>query len=49
MAYLSPGISGTLTKNVQMYAFVQVPVYSHLQGYQLFPGWTGTVGISIKL
>ena len=49
VAYLSPGISGSLTKNVQMYAFVQVPVYSHLQGYQLFPGWTGTVGISMKL
>lgn len=49
VAYLSPGISGSLSKNVQLYAFVQVPVYSHLQGYQLFPGWTGTVGISMEL
>lgn len=49
VAYLSPGISGSLSKNLQVYAFVQVPVYSHLQGYQLFPGWTGTVGISMKL
>ncbi|HUA81893.1 MAG TPA: transporter, partial [Dyella sp.] len=49
VAYLSPGISGSLTKNLQAYAFVQVPIYSHLQGYQLFPGWTGTVGISMKL
>lgn len=49
VAYLSPGISGSLSKNVQAYAFVQVPIYSHLQGYQLFPGWTGTVGISLAL
>jgi hypothetical protein len=49
IAYLSPGLSGSLSKNIQLYAFVQVPVYSHLQGYQLFPGWTGTVGISMQL
>jgi hypothetical protein len=49
VAYLSPGISGSLSDKLQLYAFVQVPVYSHLQGYQLFPGWTGTVGISMKL
>lgn len=49
VAYLSPGISGSLSENLQVYAFVQVPVYSHLQGYQLFPRWTGTVGISMKL
>lgn len=49
VVYLSPGISASLSSNVQMYAFVQVPVYSHLDGYQLFPHWTGTVGISMKL
>lgn len=47
--YLSPGISGSLTPRLQLYAFVQVPVYSHLAGYQLFPKWTGTVGISMKI
>lgn len=49
VAYLSPGISASLTRNLQFYAFVQVPVYSHLQGYQLFPHWTGTVGLSMQL
>jgi hypothetical protein len=49
VAYLSPGISASLTKKLQLYAFVQVPVYSHLAGYQLFPGWTGTVGVSMAL
>jgi hypothetical protein len=48
VAYVSPGIGASLTKNLQFYAFVQVPVYSHLQGYQLFPRWTGTVGLSAQ-
>lgn len=47
--YLSPGISASLSKQLQVYAFVQVPLYSRLQGYQVFPGWTGTVGVSMKL
>ena len=49
VAYLSPGLSASLSKNVQLYAFVQLPVYSHLAGYQLFPKWTGTVGVSMAL
>jgi len=49
VAYLSPGISVTLARNVQAYVFVQLPVYSHLSGYQLFPHWTGTVGVSMAL
>lgn len=49
VAYLSPGISVTLARNIQAYAFVQLPVYSHLSGYQLFPHWTGTVGLSMAL
>ncbi|MGH8042405.1 MAG: transporter [Rudaea sp.] len=46
VAYLSPGIGTTLFNSYQFYAFVQVPVYSHLDGYQLFPRWTASVGIS---
>ena len=46
VAYLSPGISGSLTRHLQAYAFVQVPIYRHLQGYQLFPHWTATAGMS---
>ncbi len=49
VAYLSPGISVTLAGHVQAYAFVQVPVYSRLSGYQLFPHWTGTLGVSMAL
>lgn len=43
--YLSPGVSASIMKNTQMYAFVQLPIYSQLSGYQLFPRWTATLGI----
>jgi Putative MetA-pathway of phenol degradation len=44
--YISPGVTASVMTNLQVYAFVQVPVYSNLDGYQLFPRWTGTVGVS---
>ena len=44
--YLSPGMTVSLRSNLQLYGFVQLPAYSNLQGYQLFPRWTASVGIS---
>ncbi|MGA9340984.1 MAG: transporter [Rhodanobacteraceae bacterium] len=49
IAYLGGGISASLRQNLQIYGFVQVPVYSHLDGYQLFPRWIATLGISMAL
>jgi hypothetical protein len=49
VAYLSPGLSVTVHQSLQLYALLQVPVYSNLDGYQLFPHWTGTVGLSYAL
>ena len=46
VAYLSPGVSMQALKNTQVYAFLQVPIYSNLSGYQLFPKYTASVGIS---
>jgi len=46
VAYLSPGIGASVLHNLQVFAFVQVPVYSRLTGYQLFPRWTATAGVS---
>ncbi len=46
VAYLSPGITVSVLKNLQLYGFIQVPVYSKLDGYQMFPRWTATVGVS---
>jgi hypothetical protein len=45
VAYLSPGVSAMVTNQVHVYGFVQLPLYSNLDGYQLFPHWTATVGL----
>lgn len=46
VAFLSPGITVALPHNAQAYGFVQLPVYSRLDGYQLFPRWTASAGVS---
>ena len=46
VAYLSPGVTALVASGLYAYAVVQVPAYSSLSGYQLFPHWTGTVGVS---
>jgi len=45
-AYLSPGVSVSILKEVQIYGFAQLPIYSKLEGYQLFPHVTGSVGLA---
>jgi len=49
VAYVSPGLSAKVVSNLHVYGFVQVPVYSNLYGYQLFPRWTASVGASYDL
>jgi hypothetical protein len=44
--YLSPGLTARLLPRLQGYAFAQLPVYSNLDGYQLFPRFTVSVGLS---
>jgi hypothetical protein len=46
VVYLSPGVSVGVMKSLQIYGFLQLPVYSKLDGYQLFPRWTATAGLS---
>ncbi len=46
VAYLSPGLSLQVRHRLQLYGVLQVPVYSNLSGYQLFPRWTATAGLS---
>jgi hypothetical protein len=46
VAYLSPGLTVQVVHRLQLYGLLQVPVYSNLGGYQLFPHWTGTIGFS---
>jgi len=44
--YLSPGVTGTLGDHWQAFGFVQLPVTSHLVGYQLAPRWAASAGLS---
>lgn len=46
VVYLSPGLTVNVLQNTQIYGFVQLPVYSRLEGFQLAPRWTATVGVS---
>ena len=49
VAYISPGLTAQLVPELYVYGFVQVPVASNLDGYQLFPRWTASVGMSYAL
>lgn len=44
--YVSPGVTVSLGENLKGYVFVQIPVYLDVNGYQLVPSWTGSVGIN---
>ena len=44
VAYVSPGVTVKALGPLHLFAFVQVPVYSNLDGYQVFPRWTASVG-----
>ena len=46
VAYVSPGLTAELTARVHAFAFAQLPVYSNLYGFQLFPRWTASAGVS---
>jgi hypothetical protein len=42
--YLSPGVTVAVTEKVKVYGFIQVPIYQNLNGYQLAPKFTVSVG-----
>lgn len=42
--YLSPGVSIAITEKIKAYAFIQLPAYQNLNGYQLAPKYTLSVG-----
>jgi hypothetical protein len=49
VAYISPGLTVQVVHKLHAYGVLQVPVYSNLDGYQLFPRWTVTAGLSYAL
>jgi hypothetical protein len=46
--YVSPGASWNLTKQLQLYGFVQLPVYQKVNGVQLTADYALAVGISTR-
>lgn len=46
--FLSPGLSYVLTKNLQLYGFVQLPLYQYVNGVQLTADWALVAGVSTR-
>jgi len=49
LLYLGPGVTVTVAKDLKAYAFVQVPVYQNVNGYQLEPRFTVSAGLHYSL
>jgi hypothetical protein len=45
LLYVSPGVDVPVSTHVSLYAFLQVPVYQNLNGVQLAPRYTTSVGV----
>lgn len=46
--FASPGISYAMAKNLQLYGFVQLPLYQYVNGVQLTADWALVAGISMR-
>ncbi|MHB1174289.1 MAG: transporter [Sulfuriferula sp.] len=46
---ISPGLSYAVSKNVQMYGFIQTPIYQYVNGVQLTSDWSVVTGIGYHL
>jgi hypothetical protein len=49
LIYLSPGITMGMGKNLKAFGFLQLPVYQKVNGFQLAPRYTFSVGIRYAL
>ncbi len=49
LAYLSPGVAVKLTRRLNAFAFVQLPVYRHVNGLQLEPKRLWSLGLQYRL
>ena len=44
LVYLSPGATVRISKELKFYGFVQLPIYQDVNGVQLAPRWTASIG-----
>lgn len=45
LVYLSPGVNVPLNKQAAVYSYVQLPIYQHVNGVQLTPKYTASLGL----
>jgi len=48
LAYFSPGVTVGVTRQTKLYGFVQLPIYQYVNGFQLAPRWTASVGANFS-
>ena len=46
--FLSPGMSYNITRDMQAYTYVQVPIYQSVNGVQLTADWSALAGVSFR-
>jgi len=46
--YLSPGVTAALSKTSKLYGFFQLPLYQHVEGFQIAPKWNASVGVNFS-
>jgi hypothetical protein len=46
--FASPGVSYVVAKSLQVYAFVQLPLYQYVNGVQLVADWAAVAGVSTR-
>lgn len=49
LVYVSPGFSAEVSKDLVVFAFVQLPVYQYVEGVQLTPDYITSVGLKFGL
>jgi len=47
--FLSPGLSVTVVPGTHVYGFVQLPIRQYVNGEQLTPRWSTTLGVGFVL
>jgi hypothetical protein len=46
--FISPGVSVMVSRNVQLFALVQLPIYQYVNGVQLTADWGATGGVGFR-
>ena len=46
--FISPGVSVSVTSNVQIFALAQLPIYQYVNGVQLTASWGATAGVGVR-